>query len=57
MPTKTKINKAWHEKHVLPRNATIEQRAKWHLEHQKYCSCRPIPQKLADEILKNGIIF
>jgi len=51
------INKEWHQKHRMPKNPTIEQRIKWHLEHQKNCSCRPITGKLAEEMKKRGIKF
>jgi len=50
-----KINKEWHEKNIMPKNATFEQRVKWHLEHQKNCACRPIPEKLLEKMLKRGI--
>jgi hypothetical protein len=50
-----KFNKEWHLSHPMPRNATFEQRAAWHLEHRKNCSCRPIPAKLAKEMKKSGI--
>ncbi|MGZ4056797.1 MAG: hypothetical protein ACXVPU_08340 [Bacteroidia bacterium] len=50
------INKAWHKKHIMPKNASFEQRAKWHLAHQKNCSCRPILAKLAKQIKEMGII-
>lgn len=36
----------------MPKNATFEQRVKWHLAHQKNCSCRPIAGELAEEMLK-----
>jgi len=52
---KMKINKEWHLKHAMPKNPSIDQRIKWHLEHQKNCSCRPIPEKLAEEMKKRGI--
>lgn len=45
-----KINKAWHEKNRMPKNATLEQRIAWHQEHQKHCQCRPIPEKLLHSI-------
>ncbi len=45
-----KINKAWHETNRMPQNATLEQRIAWHLEHQKHCQCRPIPEKLLHRI-------
>jgi hypothetical protein len=34
----------------MPKNPTLEQRIEWHLEHQKNCKCRPIPEKLLREI-------
>jgi len=50
MQRKDSINREWHEKNRMPRNATIEQRIEWHLDHAKHCACRPIPAKLAQEI-------
>lgn len=41
-----KINAAWHLTHKMPRNATVDQRIEWHLEHQKQCTCRSIPDSL-----------
>ncbi|WP_454803972.1 hypothetical protein [Mucilaginibacter phyllosphaerae] len=41
-----KINKNWHLAHVMPKNASLEQRIAWHLEHQENCGCRPIPKLL-----------
>jgi len=38
-----KINAAWHEKHPMPKNPTMEERMAWHIEHAKECGCRPIP--------------
>ena len=38
--------------HRMPNNLTIVQRIVWHLEHQKICSYRPIPDKLIEEIKK-----
>lgn len=52
-----KINKEWHEKNKMPKNPTFEQRVKWHLAHQKNCSCRPIAAKLAKEMAQKGIKF
>jgi hypothetical protein len=40
------MNREWHEKHVLPRGAPLEQRITWHAAHQVACACRPIPAKL-----------
>ena len=45
-----KINKEGHEKNKMPKNATFEQRFKWHMEHNANCSCRPgFPKKLEGE--------
>ena len=52
-----KINKAWHLIHRMPKNPTFEQRVKWHLDHQKNCSCRAIPEKLLEEMKNRGVKF
>lgn len=52
-----KINKEWHTKNKMPKNPSFEQRVKWHLAHQRNCSCRPIAGKLAEEMKKRGIKF
>jgi hypothetical protein len=50
------INREWHLKNKMPKNATFEQKVKWHTEHNKHCSCRPgFPEKLKEEIKKRGI--
>lgn len=49
-----KINKEWHDQNRMPKNATIDQRIKWHLEHQKNCACRPIPDKLLKAMKDRG---
>jgi uncharacterized protein YdeI (YjbR/CyaY-like superfamily) len=36
----------WHLTHPMPKNPSLTQRIKWHKEHQKYCTCRPIPENL-----------
>ncbi|MBS1636538.1 MAG: hypothetical protein JST26_11535 [Bacteroidetes bacterium] len=50
-----KINREWHEKHRMPENASFEQRVAWHLEHQKHCQCRPIPEKLLEQMKQKGL--
>ena len=52
-----KINKEWHLKNIMPKNAKFEERVKWHLAHIKNCQCRPMPQKLLDEMKEKGIKF
>lgn len=47
-----KINKEWHLSHRMPKNPTTEQRLDWHIEHEKNCSCRQMPEKLKAEIKK-----
>ena len=55
--TSMKINQEWHEKNKMPKNATFEQRVKWHLEHLKNCSCREgLPKKLAEEMKRRNIL-
>lgn len=52
-----KINKEWYEKNRMPKNPTFDERVTWHLKHQKNCSCRSIPQKMAEEMTKKWIKF
>jgi len=49
-----KINKSWHEKNKMPKNATLEQRIEWHIVHHQHCQCRDIPEKLKAEIIKRS---
>ncbi len=41
------MNATWHERHALPKSASLDERIAWHREHQKQCGCRPIPAKLS----------
>lgn len=50
------INKTWHEKHKMPKNPTFEERLKWHLAHEKNCSCRPMPKKLREELERSSYL-
>ena len=52
-----KTNKEWHEKNVMPKNPTIEQRFQWHKEHAINCGCRPISDKMRAEFKKKGLEF
>ena len=45
-----KISVEWHERNVMPRNTTMEERIKWHLEHSENCGYRPIPEGVGAEI-------
>jgi len=51
------INKEWHEKHKMPKNAKFEERVEWHLGHIKNCSCAPIPKKLKEEMDRRGVKY
>jgi uncharacterized protein YdeI (YjbR/CyaY-like superfamily) len=42
----SKVGVAWHEKHKIPKNPSLEERLAWHQEHKKHCGCRPIPKSL-----------
>ncbi len=47
------INKGWHLKNRMPKDATFEERVKWHIEHNNNCSCYPgFPKKLEEEMKK-----
>ncbi len=50
------INKSWHLAHVMPKNATLEQRVEWHIAHLAACGCRKdLPPAIAAEIAKRGL--
>jgi hypothetical protein len=36
----------------MPKSPTLEQRIAWHIEHQKNCACRDMPEKLKQAINK-----
>jgi hypothetical protein len=44
------MNVKWHEQHVLPRRASLEERMTWHRAHQEQCGCRPIPARLREQM-------
>jgi hypothetical protein len=46
------INKIWHSKHNMPKNATEEERAKWHKAHIKNCSCYPVSENIKKLVAK-----
>jgi len=45
-----KINKEWHEKNRMPKNPSLDERMKWHIEHAQNCACREMPDKLKAEV-------
>jgi hypothetical protein len=50
-----KINKDWHLANRMPKNATLDERIAWHIEHYQNCACREIPNKLREEIRKRKV--
>lgn len=44
------LNAEWHSKHRMPRNANLDERIAWHIEHAERCGCRAIPHRVAQEI-------
>jgi len=44
------MNSGWHERHPMPRGATVEERFAWHMAHQNACACRPIPASLLKQL-------
>lgn len=52
----SKLNTEWHLANKMSKNATVEERIKWHTEHAKNCQCRTgIPAKLQAEMKKRSI--
>jgi hypothetical protein len=47
-----RLNKEWHHTHPMPKNPTLKQSLKWHIEHSRNCQCREMPAKLKAEIKK-----
>jgi hypothetical protein len=52
------INKEWHSQNKMPKIPSMEDRIQWHIEHEKNCSCRPMPplviKEIKERIRKNG---
>jgi hypothetical protein len=48
------VNVAWHEKHPMPKNPSLDQRVKWHLAHAAACACREIPKTVLRELQIRG---
>ena len=47
-------NVAWHSKHTMPKNPTLDQRAKWYIEHARNCLCTPsggIPEEVKNRYM------
>jgi hypothetical protein len=48
------MNAAWHARHPMPKNASLDQRVRWHLAHAKACGCRKIPKTVIAELRARG---
>ena len=46
------MNKEWHKQNILGSNQNLENRIAWHIEHEKNCNCRSMPDSIRKEILK-----
>ena len=49
------INAKWHLSNKMPKNPSLDQRVKWHVEHARNCNCRPLDGKMLEEVKKRGI--
>jgi len=45
-------NTEWHLKHQLPKNPTLVQRVKWHMEHARRCPCPSQDEDIMEELKK-----
>jgi len=50
------MNKGWHAANKMPKNASLEDRIRWHVAHAKVCGCRPVPESLLAEIKKRKLL-
>jgi hypothetical protein len=50
----SQMNGTWHQKHPMPKKATLEERVDWHLAHEKACGCRGIPKTVMAELRRRG---
>ena len=50
------MNRDWHAKNRMPKNAMIEQRVRWHEEHARICGCRPLPPGVRAAIQKRSTV-
>ena len=48
------LNKIWHEAHVMPKNASMQQRIAWHTAHASECACRPVPRTVREAMDKQA---
>lgn len=51
----SRINAEWHGRHPMPKNATMDERVKWHVAHARECGCREIPKTVIAELERRGM--
>lgn len=44
------MNARWHELHPMGRGASLAERVKWHVAHEKACACREMPASIRAEL-------
>ena len=49
-----RLNAESHKVHRMPRNATLDQRIEWCIEHAQACDCRPMPPSIAEAARRRG---
>jgi len=49
------INREWHAAHKLGRNASLDDRLAWHLDHAANCDCREMPLAIRREAEARGL--
>jgi hypothetical protein len=52
----SKINKQWHARNKMPKNATFDQKIAWHSRHAENCACREIPEKVLQEMKRRRLL-
>lgn len=50
----SRLNRQWHETHRMPRNATLEERLDWHVQHAANCNCREMPPTIKAQLEARG---
>jgi hypothetical protein len=50
------INADWHTKSKMPKNPSLDERIKWHLNHVKHCNCRPLGGKILEEVKRRDLL-
>ncbi len=51
----SRINADWHTKHPMPKNASMDERIRWHVAHARTCGCREIPKTVLAEMERRGM--